>query len=333
MIGAGSWGTTLANLLAEKIHPVGLWVYEKDLFERMMARRENDVFLPGIRLSDQIHLTHSLEDAVNGKAILVCAVPSHVVREVFLRVKPHLKKDFLVVIATKGMEEQSHFTPSLILREVLAGGQRFELVSLAGPSFAKEIAARYPAAVTAASASAEAARLTQELFSRPYLRVYTNPDWLGVELAGAMKNVIAIAAGVSDGLGLGHSSRAALITRGLAEMTRFGVNMGADQRTFMGLAGLGDLVLTCTGDLSRNRQVGLELGRGRRLEEILKGMKMVAEGIRTAKALYELAEARKVELPITKKVYEILYKGKGPSQAVGELMSRELRSEWDSPPP
>ncbi len=299
----------------------------------MMARRENDVFLPGIRLSDQIHLTHSLEEAVGGKAILVCAVPSHVVREVFRRVKTHIQKEILIVIATKGMEDQSHFTPSLILREVLAGAHRFELVSLAGPSFAKEVAARIPAAVTAASASAEAARLTQAVFSRPYFRVYTNPDWLGVELAGAMKNVIAIAAGVSDGLGLGHSSRAALITRGLAEMTRFGVNMGADQRTFVGLAGLGDLVLTCAGELSRNRQVGLELGRGRKLDEILKGMKMVAEGIRTAKALYELAEARKVKLPITEKVYEILYKGKEPRQAVGELMSRQLRSEWDGPPP
>jgi len=327
VIGAGSWGTTLANLLAEKGCRVYLWVFEEDLFRVMEQKRENVLFLPGIPLSENIWLTLSLEEAFAEKPILVCALPSHTVRQIFSQGRPYLRGDVLIVSATKGLEDETHQTISRVLREVLGQSHKAEITCLSGPSFAKEVSRKFPTAVAAAGLNAEAVQKVQVLFARPYFRVYTNPDLVGVELGGAIKNVMAIAAGASDGLGFGHSSRAALITRGLAEMTRLGVKMGADARTFFGLAGLGDLVLTCTGDLSRNRTVGLEMGKGRKLESILAGMKMVAEGIRTTKALRELARELKVEMPITEKVYEILYEGKAPREAVAELMSREPRSE------
>lgn len=325
VIGAGSWGTTLANLLAEK-GAVSLWVYEQDLFLSMRRKRENEVFLPGIPLHENLEVTHSLEAAVGGGATLVCAVPSHAVRSVFTRGAGYLEQEVLIVSATKGLEEETRSPVSQVLR-ACAGAKSPEIVCLSGPSFAREVSRRVPTAVAAAGSNPQAAAFVQELFTRSYFRVYTNPDPVGVEWAGAMKNVMAIAAGVSDGLGFGHSSRAALIARGLAEMTRLGVRMGADARTFSGLAGLGDLVLTCTGDLSRNRTLGLELGRGRHLAEILQGMRMVAEGVRTAHALDELARELKVEMPITRKVYEILYESKNPREAVEELMSRDPRSE------
>jgi len=327
VIGAGSWGTTLANLLAERFGAVTLWVFEEELFRIMDQRRENEIFLPGVRLSDHVQLTPSLEEAVKGKSILICATPSHAVREVFGRGRPYLGERVLIVSATKGLEDETHLTPTQILREVVGRHSQAEFACLSGPSFAREVARKYPTAVAVAGSTPQAARKAQDLFVRPYFRVYTNPDLMGVELGGATKNVMAIAAGTSDGLGFGHSSRAALITRGLAEMTRLGASLGADAQTFFGLAGLGDLVLTCTGDLSRNRQVGLELGKGKSLKEVLAGMKMVAEGVRTAKALRELARKRGVEMPITEKVYEILYEGKDPKDAVTELMSRERRSE------
>jgi len=326
VIGAGSWGTALANLLAEQ-DSVDLWVFEEDLFHAMAKERENKVFLPGVRLLDRIRLTHSLEEAFAGKDILVCALPSHVVREIFSRAQAYIQGNILIVSATKGLENSSHQTTSRVLREIVDRGLKAEIACLSGPSFAKEVSRKLPTAVAAAGTSPEAARMAQNLFSRTYFRVYTNPDLVGVELGGAIKNVMAIAAGAADGLGFGHSSRAALITRGLAEMTRLGVRMGADARTFSGLAGLGDLVLTCTGDLSRNRSLGLELGKGRSLSAVLGEMRMVAEGFRTTKALWELAEKLEVEMPITGKVYEILYEGKAPREAVAELMSRHPRSE------
>jgi glycerol-3-phosphate dehydrogenase (NAD(P)+) len=327
VIGAGSWGTTLANLLAEKFERVWLWVFEEDLFRTMEKKRENEIFLPGIRLSENLHLTHSLKEAVAGQGMLVCALPSHAVREVFRQCQTSLRDGVLVISVTKGLEDDTHQTVSQVLREVLGPESRASFACLSGPSFAREVSRKFPTAVAVAGSSLQAAQIAQDLFSRPYFRVYTNPDLIGVELGGAIKNVMAIAAGTSDGLGFGHSSRAALITRGLAEMTRLGLSMGADAQTFFGLAGLGDLVLTCTGDLSRNRQVGIELGKGRTLAEILEGMRMVAEGIRTTKSLRELARKRAVEMPITEKVYEILYEGKNPREAVGELMSRGARSE------
>jgi glycerol-3-phosphate dehydrogenase (NAD(P)+) len=329
VIGAGSWGTTLANLLAEKGLPVDLWVFEEELFRAMQSKRENEFFLPGISLADNIRTTHSLEEACTGKDILICAVPSHAVREVFSKGRPYIRDGALIISATKGLEDETCSTASQVLQDTLGQNLRAEIACLSGPSFAREVACKFPTAVTAAAAHPEAARQAQILLARPYFRVYTNPDLIGVELGGATKNVMAIAAGASDGLGFGHSSRAAVITRGLAEMTRLGVKMGADARTFFGLAGLGDLVLTCTGSLSRNRTVGLELGKGRRLKDILQGMRMVAEGIRTTKALRALAREREVEMPITDKVYEILYEGKDPREAVIELMSRDPRSEQE----
>jgi len=331
VIGAGSWGTTLANLLAEKFERVCLWVFEEELFRTMEQKRENEIFLPGIRLSENLHLTHSLEEAITGKDILICALPSHAVQEIFRQGQAYLQKGSLVISATKGLENETHRTISQVLREILGPGFRDSIACLSGPSFAREVSRKFPTAVAVAGSSPQAAQVAQDLFSRPYFRVYTNPDLIGVELGGAIKNVMAIAAGTSDGLGFGHSSRAALITRGLAEMTRLGLSMGAEAETFFGLAGLGDLVLTCTGDLSRNRQVGIELGRGRTLAEILAGMRMVAEGIRTTKALRELARKRGVEMPITEKVYQILHEGKNPGEAVGELMSRGARSEREDP--
>ena len=330
VMGAGSWGTTLANLLAERSEGVWLWVFEEELFRAMEQKRENEIFLPGIRLSDNLQLTHSLEEAFTGKSILICALPSHAVRGIFSQGRPYLRENVLIISATKGLENETHQTISQVLREAVGPDCRAQITCLSGPSFAREVSRKFPTAVTVAGSSPRAAQIAQDLFTRPYFRVYTNPDLIGVELGGAIKNVMAIAAGTSDGLGFGHSTRAALITRGLAEMTRLGLSMGAEAQTFFGLAGLGDLVLTCTGDLSRNRQVGLELGRGRTLPEILAGMRMVAEGIRTTKALRELAGKQGVEMPITGKVYEILYEGKNPGEAVDELMSRGPRSEREN---
>ena len=327
VIGAGSWGTTLANLLAEKEEEVTLWVFEEDLCRILGERRENDFFLPGIRLADSLRFTRSLEEALTGREAILCALPSHAVRNIFHEGKAYLGQGALIISATKGLEDGTWQTPSQVLREVLGDRLQLEIASLSGPSFAKEVSRRIPAAVAVAGSTPRAAQRAQELFFRPYFRVYTNPDLLGVELGGAVKNVMAIAAGAADGLGFGHSSRAALITRGLAEMTRLGVSLGALRPTFFGLAGLGDLVLTCTGVLSRNRQVGLELGKGKSVQEILGGMRMVAEGVRTAKALRELSRRQKVEMPITEKVYEILYQGKDPREAVQDLMSRLPRSE------
>lgn len=328
VIGAGSWGTTLAILLAERCPRVTLWVFEEDLFLTLRRTRENAVFLPGILLPPNIQPTLSLEEACSGKEVLVNALPSHAVRKIFRQARGHVRKDVLVVSATKGMEEGTHQTASGVLREIL--GSDSQIACLSGPSFAREVSRKLPTAVALAANNLQAAQHAQDLFTRPYFRVYTNPDLTGVELGGAIKNVMAIAAGASDGLGFGHNSRAALITRSLAEMTRLGLRVGGEAETFSGLAGLGDLVLTCTGDLSRNRQVGMELGRGRKLPDILKEMRMVAEGVKTAKEVWELSREKNVEMPITEQVYRILYEGKNPEDAVRELMAREPRSERDS---
>lgn len=327
VIGAGSWGTTLANLLAEEIPQLELWVFEEELYRILQEKRENIYFLPGLPLSTNISFTQSIPQIFSDKDVLVCALPSHAVRTVFRKGRAFLGEKTLIVSATKGLEEDTCKTVSQIIKEEAGSAKNLRIACLSGPSFAREVSRKIPTAVTAASFQAEVASQVQKLFARPYFRVYTSDDLTGVELAGAAKNVMAIAAGVSDGLGLGHSSRAALISRGLAEMIRLGLKMGAKEKTFSGLAGLGDLILTCTGDLSRNRQVGIEIGRGRSLKEILSGLKMVAEGVKTTKALRSLAQSLSIEMPITEKVYEIIYEGKNPQQAVSELMSRLPRSE------
>ncbi len=326
VLGAGSWGTTLADVLAQK-SKVTLWARSSALCKSILEKSENETYLPGIKLSGNIKPTSSLEEAVSGADLVVSVIPSHGVREIISGATPFISKSAIIVSATKGIEETTGLTPHGIIREFLPEGACRGIVVLSGPSFANEVIRKLPAAVCAASKSADAANIVQKAFSTGYFRVYTNSDVTGVELGGALKNVIAIASGISDGLGLGNNARAALITRGLAEITRLGVRMGANPLTFSGLSGLGDLVLTCTAALSRNYTVGLEIGKGRGLKEITGSMRMVAEGVKTSKAAKELAEKNGVEMPITEEVYNVLYKGKPPKSAVLELMTRELKGE------
>lgn len=327
VIGAGSWGTTLANLLAEKGYPVTLWAYETDLVERMQRTRENDLYLPDFNLSENLTFTSNLKEAVAGKRLILLVPPSQVMRQVVEQFVPHLDGRVLIVSASKGIENDSLMLMSQVLEDALPPALHKQIGFLSGPSFAKEVSAHMPTAVVAAARDKQLAVTIQEIFTTDKFRVYTHNDIIGVELGGAMKNVIALAAGVSDGLGFGHNTRAALITRGLAEMTRLGLKLGGTAETFAGLAGMGDLVLTCTGDLSRNRSVGIELGKGRKLKEILAGMQMVAEGVKTTLSAHQLAEKLGIEAPIIEQMYLILYQEKNPEQAVSDLMLRDLKSE------
>ncbi|WP_298434282.1 NAD(P)H-dependent glycerol-3-phosphate dehydrogenase [Geobacter sp.] len=327
VIGAGSWGTTLANLLAKKGLEVTLWAYEPELVAEMREHRVNAVFLPGIALAPRLAFTNSLEEAVAGKELILLASPSQVMRGVLRQLAPLLRSGVTLVNASKGIELDTLMTIDQVCAEVLPSEIAGRFAVLSGPSFAREVAREMPTAVVAAAADPAVASFVQRVFATPYFRVYTNADVVGVEIGGSLKNVIAVAAGISDGLGLGHNTRAALITRGLAEMTRLGVAMGADPATFAGLAGMGDLVLTCTGDLSRNRTVGMKLGQGMRLAEILGEMRMVAEGVKTAESAWRLAARLGVEMPITEKVHQVLYEDKPARQAVLELMTRDPKAE------
>ncbi|HUU50362.1 MAG TPA: NAD(P)H-dependent glycerol-3-phosphate dehydrogenase [Nitrospinota bacterium] len=329
IIGAGSWGTALANLLGSKDYPIKLWVYEKDLFHYMKKYRENNYYLPRVRISVNIVPVHSLEEAVDKSDIIISATPSHTVRDVMSKTAPYVPKSAIIISVSKGIEEATLMTMSEVIRDVLPKELNDNVLVLSGPSFAKEVSLRKLTAVVIASENIEMARDLQHIFNTPFFRVYTNNDIKGVELGGAYKNVIAIATGVCDGLELGFNARAALITRGLAEISRLGLAMGANPITFSGLAGMGDLVLTCTGKLSRNRDIGLKLGKGMKLEEILKEMKMVAEGINTTKSIVRLGEKYNIELPIAEKVYDILFKDKGIKDAVSELMGRDLKGETE----
>ena len=327
VIGAGSWGTTLADLLAKKGHAVTLWAYEPELVLEMREKRENTLFLPGIRLSDALSFTNDLGEAYADCTMVLSVVPSQLVRRVMGNSLPLLPPGVTIVSASKGIELDTLATVSEIYREILPPEMYARFAALSGPSFAREVAKEMPTAVTAAAVSEDVARRVQEAFTTSYFRVYRNDDVIGVELGGAIKNVIAIAAGISDGLGFGCNTRAALITRGLAEMTRLGIAMGAQAATFAGLAGMGDLVLTCTGDLSRNRSVGIQIGQGRQLAEILGEMRMVAEGVKTTESAYNLAQKLGVEMPITEQMYKMLYQDKPAREAVLELMTRNLKAE------
>ncbi len=327
VIGAGSWGTALANMLAGKGYPVTLWAYEKDLVERMKMTRENDLFLPGFSLSSNLDFTADLSAAVSGKEMVLLVSPSQVMRLVVQQALEDFNPESLIVSASKGIENGTLLTMSQVLRELLPPSCHQRLAVISGPSFAKEVAAGIPTAVVAAAPQQDIAEQVQNIFTNAAFRVYTNNDILGVELCGALKNVMALAAGVSDGLGFGLNTRAALITRGLAEISRLGLALGAQAATFSGLAGMGDLVLTCTGDLSRNRSVGIALGQGKTLDEILNGMNMVAEGVKTTLSAYQLAAKVGVEVPITEQMYKILYQQKDPRQAVTDLLSRNLKAE------
>lgn len=327
VVGAGSWGTALANLLARKGVPTVLWSYEAEVAEAIGRDHANPRYLSQVSLDPRLRATASMAEAVEEAAVVVSVSPSQVVRAVMREAARCMRSDALVVSASKGIEVESLLTMDGVLAEVLPPEAAARATFLSGPSFALEVAQGHPTAVTVASHSPASAGRAQELFQTEYFRVYTSADVPGVEVGGALKNVIAIAAGVVEGLGLGHNTRAALITRGLAEITRLGVALGADPVTFAGLAGMGDLILTCTGGLSRNRSVGVELGKGRSLEEVLGGMREVAEGVRTAQSARDLAQRVGVEMPIVEEVYALLFEGRSPRQAVESLMLRQPRAE------
>jgi len=328
VIGAGAWGTTIAHRLALKGFQVPLWVYEKELCETLSKTRENVFYLPGVIIHEMVIPTNDMEEAVSKNNVIVFACPSHVFREVLLKALPFIGRGPIVIGTSKGIEQDTLLTMSGVMREVLPEFLDAEVAFISGPSFAREVVANIPTLIAVASDKPDVAKRVQRLLYSETLRVYTNEDVLGTELGGALKNVTALAAGVSDGLGYGHNTRAALITRGLAEMMSLGIKMGANPMTFAGLAGLGDLVLTCTSELSRNRTVGFKLGQGMKLDEILKDMRMVAEGIKTAKAAYQLSVREGVEMPIIEQVYRVIYEGKKPKDAMKELMTRDLKSEW-----
>jgi len=332
ILGAGSWGTALAIVLSRspRKHEISLWARDAALAEVLKRNRENSTYLPGVFLPVEIRVMSDLRESVGGRDIVIGAVPSAHARGIYSQVAPHLSANAIVVSATKGLEPSTHLRISKVIAQVLAGESADlsrRLAVLSGPSFAAEAARGEPTAIVLASHDSALADELQEEFAALGFRVYSNSDVLGVELAGAMKNVIAIAAGACQGLGLGFNATAALVTRGLAEMTRLGVALGAKQETLFGLAGLGDLVLTCTGALSRNRQVGVELGRGRPLAEILSTMRMVAEGVGTAAALLALAREHDIELPITEQVEAILHGGKSAREAIRDIMERPLKKE------
>jgi glycerol-3-phosphate dehydrogenase (NAD(P)+) len=329
VIGAGSWGTTLGNLLAEKGFTVDLWVREESVFNQIKKGRENKVFLPGVPLHPRLNPVRSFEAALSCKEVVVLVVPSHVYRDVLTRIRPYLSRRMSLVSATKGIENESLMMMSEVAEDVLPKEYGPTFACLAGPSFAKEVSVKYPTAIVIACRNLDHGKVLQQLFHTEFLRVYVTDDVPGVQLGGALKNVIAIAAGAADGLRFGTNARAALITRGLAEITRLGEAMGANPHTFAGLAGMGDLVLTCTGDLSRNRTVGLKIGKGMAIDEITSGMNMVAEGIKTTRSAYELAKKMDVDMPITTEVYRVLYEEKDPQEAVKDLMTRELKVERD----
>lgn len=326
VLGGGSWGTALAGLFAGQGRETTLWLREADLAARIRRTRENDVYLPGVALPAALRIEEDLPRALAGSGVQVLAVPCQFSREFLLQARPHLPRRPVVVCASKGIEVAHLATMSQVVEETLEGlTPTFAMLS--GPSFAMEVAKGQPTAVALGCANEAIARELQGLLSGPMFRVYTNPDVRGVELGGALKNVMAIAVGMLDGLEAGLDARAALITRGLAEMSRLGVAMGAQERTFMGLAGMGDLVLTCTGDLSRNRTVGLELGRGKTLAEIIASRRSVAEGVATTESMFQLGRNYEVDLPITAAVHAALYEDAPVRETLSRLMARTLKGE------
>lgn len=331
VIGAGSWGTALANHLAELGHPVTLWARDEQLARRLESERENAPYLPGVALQPQVSPTSNIEEAVHGASVFISALPSHAVRAVWRLIAPLLPEAATLISATKGIEVGSLLTMSRVLRDTVSADKSIDVAVLSGPSFAHEVSDKAPTAVVAAARDRRLAETVQRIFSTPAFRVYTSTDMVGVEIGGALKNVMALAAGVCDGLELGANTRAALITRSLAEMTQLGVAMGARPRTFAGLSGLGDLVLTCTGQRSRNHSVGVQLGQGKKLPTILSHMRMVAEGVPTAACVVALADRYGVEMPIAEKVNALLQGHISPHEAVMALMTRTLKHEEPMP--
>ncbi len=328
VLGAGSFGTCLAMLCARQ-HDVRIWARDPELADAINKQRRNPVYLSDIEIPDGVTATADLAEALEDRELVICAVPSHGVRDVMTRAAPHLAEQAIIVSTVKGLEVGSCLRIDEILEEVLDPVHHPRLVFLSGPSFAKEVAERRPTAVTLACREEAYAISVQESISSPWMRCYSTTDVVGVELGGALKNVIAIAIGVCDGLDIGQNARAGVMTRGLREITRLGVQLGADPLTFLGLAGMGDLVLTCTGDLSRNRRVGLELARGRRLDDITAEMNEVAEGIRTTYAACELGTRHGVDMPIAQTVRSLLDGEIRAEEIVSQIMRRQLRSEYE----
>jgi len=329
VIGAGSWGTALALLLARKGHAVKLWDFFASHIEALQKSRCNEKHLPGIDFPENLTATASLAEAVGDCRYICLVVPSHGLREVYRQLQPLLEKDSFIISAIKGIENETLLTMSQIVVTLdQAVGREHQPPSvLSGPSFALEVAKSMPTAVTIACADPAIAAMWQTIFSAPYFRVYTSGDVIGLELAAALKNVVAIATGISDGIGYGLNTRAALITRGLAEISRLGIALGANPATFLGLSGAGDLILTCTGALSRNRQTGLLLAEGKNLEEINERLKMVAEGVKTTKSAFDLARKMGIDMPIAEQMHQIIYQGKDCATAARDLLMRELKPE------
>ena len=323
VLGGGSWGTALAMAFASRFENVRQWVYEVDLATRMQQSRENEVFLPGFKLADNIQVYHRLSDTVAGADVVLCVVPSHHLRAICLQVKPYLTQNMLLVSATKGIENVTLLRMSEVIDQVTG----YEAAVLSGPSFAKEVARNEPTACVIASKYPGLARTIQSALATPTFRLYANSDPIGTEIGGAIKNVMAIASGVCHGLGFGSNTMSALITRGLAEMTRLAVSLGGEAQTLSGLSGVGDLVLTTTGGLSRNRSVGIEIAKGRSLDDIIGSMKMVAEGVETTRAGRDLGRKQGIDMPITNMMYSVLFENKPPKRAIAELMERTLKME------
>jgi len=327
VLGAGSWGTTLAILLNYNSHQVTLWSHRADHTQEMIATRENAQLLPGIILPQEISITSDIEAAVAKAEMIVAAVPAQFLRSAAERLKSHNFANVTIVNVAKGIENDSLMTMSEVLVDVLPTAKREKIATLSGPSFAEEVSRRIPTAVVMASSNLQTAKFAQQVFMTPYFRVYSSDDIRGVELAGSMKNVIAIGAGVADGAGFGDNTKAAIMTRATAELSRLGACLGANQKTFAGLSGIGDLIATCMSKHSRNRHVGEEIGRGRKLKDILAEMVMVAEGVATTQSVYDLANKCNVELPIVNEVHQILFEDKDPIIATDDLMTRDAKGE------
>jgi len=326
VIGAGSWGTALSLHLAEKFDQVSLWVYEKQLCDIIINKRENKWFLPDIFLPENIVSDNSIERVSQDQEIILIVVPTQSLRRIANQLKPFIKPETIIINASKGIENESLIPCHKIIADCL--DTPCKIATISGPTFAKEVANKVPSALLAASESENTTKIIQEIFSSKKMKVFTSTDIMGVEMGGALKNVIAIATGICDGLNLGSNTRAALVTRGLVEIARIGTKMGAKPETFYGLSGLGDLVLTCTGDLSRNRQLGVQLGQGNSLNEITKNMRMIAEGITTVKSAHQLIQKLNIQASVMEETYKVLYEGKTPQKALNDLMELEISKEF-----